>query len=146
MEKVTGKKVVFFPVQSNAAQIEAMRSGRLHVAGFNTGSQSDRGELRGLRAVRHDGGARTAAFGYEMEIIVPADSPIKTPADLKGKKLAFTAPTSNSGFKAPSALLEGRIQSRVRNATTSRCSPASTTTRSSASPTRTTRRRRSPTR
>src|ERR1700694_592386 len=38
METVTGKKVVFFPVQSNAAQIEAMRSGRLHVAGFNTGS------------------------------------------------------------------------------------------------------------
>src|SRR6201991_1675468 len=38
MEKVTGKKVVFFPVQSNAAQIEAMRSGRLHVSGFNTGS------------------------------------------------------------------------------------------------------------
>ncbi len=38
MEKTTGKKVVFFPVQSNAAEIEAMRSGRLHVAGFNTGS------------------------------------------------------------------------------------------------------------
>jgi phosphonate transport system substrate-binding protein len=38
MSKVTGKKVVFFPVQSNAAQLEAMRSGRLHVAGFNTGS------------------------------------------------------------------------------------------------------------
>ena len=41
-----------------------------------------------------------------MEIIVPADSPIKTPADLKGKKVAFTAPTSNSGFKAPSAILK----------------------------------------
>ena len=38
LEKVTGKKVVFFPVQSNAAEIEAMRSGRLHIAGFNTGS------------------------------------------------------------------------------------------------------------
>jgi phosphonate transport system substrate-binding protein len=37
---------------------------------------------------------------------VPADSPIKTPADLKGKKLAFTSPTSNSGFKAPSAILK----------------------------------------
>ena len=36
MEKVTGKDVLFFPVQSNAAQIEAMRSGRLHIAGFNT--------------------------------------------------------------------------------------------------------------
>ena len=32
MEKVTGKKVIFFPVQSNAAEIEAMRSGRLHIA------------------------------------------------------------------------------------------------------------------
>ncbi len=41
-----------------------------------------------------------------MEIIVPADSTIKTPADLKGKKVAFTAPTSNSGFKAPSAILK----------------------------------------
>ncbi len=38
MEKVTGKRVQFFPVQSNAAQLEAMRAGRLHVAGFNTGS------------------------------------------------------------------------------------------------------------
>ena len=43
--------------------------------------------------------------GYEMELIVPADSPIKTPADLAGHTLAFTSPTSNSGFKAPSALL-----------------------------------------
>ena len=52
---------------------------------------------------------RTARFGYEMEIIVPADSPIKTPADIKGKKLAFTAPTSNSGFKAPSAFCESEF-------------------------------------
>src|SRR3546814_8632783 len=40
-----------------------------------------------------------------MEIIVPVDSAIQSPADLKGKTLAFTAPTSNSGFKAPSAIL-----------------------------------------
>ena len=38
LEAETGKEVVFFPVQSNATQIEAMRSGRLHIAGFNTGS------------------------------------------------------------------------------------------------------------
>src|SRR4030081_1020296 len=43
MEKLTGQKVVVFPVQSNAAPIEAMRSGRLHVAGFNTGSNSNSG-------------------------------------------------------------------------------------------------------
>ena len=38
LAKTTGKRVQFFPVQSNAAQIEAMRAGRLHVAAFNTGS------------------------------------------------------------------------------------------------------------
>ena len=54
-------------------------------------------------------GSKDGRFGYEMEIIVPADSPIKTPADIKGKKLAFTAPTSNSGFKAPSVLLESEF-------------------------------------
>ena len=40
---------------------------------------------------------------------MPTDSPIKSPADIKGKKLAFTAPTSNSGFKAPSALLSSEF-------------------------------------
>ena len=33
----TGKRTVHYAVQSNAAQIEAMRSGRLHIAGFSTG-------------------------------------------------------------------------------------------------------------
>ena len=37
LAKCTGKRVVYYPVQSNSAEIEAMRSGRLHVAGFSTG-------------------------------------------------------------------------------------------------------------
>ena len=37
LAKCVDKKVVFYQVQSNAAEIEAMRSGRLHVAGFSTG-------------------------------------------------------------------------------------------------------------
>ena len=144
MEKVTGKKVVFFPVQSNAAQIEAMRSGRLHVAGVNAGGNRDRGELRRLRAVR-DHGVEGRHFGYEMEIIVPADSPIKTPADLKGKKLAFTAPPRTPASRRRRRSSRPTSISKP-SATSSRCSPASTTTRCSASPTRTTTPRRSPTR
>ncbi len=105
MEKVTGKKVAFFPVQSNAAQLEAMRSGRLHVAGVNTGGNPIAVNCAGFVPFAIMAG-KNGQFGYEMEIIVPADSPIKTPADLKGKKLAFTSPTSNSGFKAPSAILK----------------------------------------
>jgi phosphonate transport system substrate-binding protein len=105
MEQTTGKKVVFFPVQSNAAEIEAMRSGRLHVAGFNTGSNPIAVNCAGFVPFAMMG-TKDGQFGYEMELIVPADSPIKTPADLKGKKVAFTSPTSNSGFKAPSAILK----------------------------------------
>ena len=105
MEKVTAKKVVFFPVQSNAAELEAMRSGRLHVAGFNTGSNPIAVNCAGFVPFAIMG-TQDGQFGYEMEIIVPAESPIKTPADLKGKKLAFTSPTSNSGYKAPSAILK----------------------------------------
>ncbi len=108
MAKVTGKKVVFFPVQSYAAQYEAMRSGRLHIAGVNTGGNPVAVSCAGMVpfAMMAQAGGK---FGYEMEIIVPADSPIQSPADIKGKTLAFTSPTSNSGFKAPSALLKSEF-------------------------------------
>lgn len=105
MSKVTGKKVVFFPVQSYAAQYEAMRSGRLHIAGVNTGGNPVAVSCAGMVPFAMMA-AKDGSFGYEMEIIVPADSPIQAPADLKGKTLAFTSPTSNSGFKAPSAILK----------------------------------------
>jgi len=108
ISKVTGKKVVFFPVQSYAAQYEAMRSGRLHVAGVNTGGNPVAVSCAGMVPFAMMASA-DGSFGYEMEIIVPADSPIQGPADLKGKSLAFTSPTSNSGFKAPSALLKGEF-------------------------------------
>ncbi|MEM7424879.1 MAG: phosphate/phosphite/phosphonate ABC transporter substrate-binding protein [Pseudomonadota bacterium] len=105
MSEVTGKKVVFFPVQSYAAQYEAMRSGRLHIAGVNTGGNPVAVSCAGLVPFAMMA-AKDGSFGYEMEIIVPADSPIQAPGDLKGKTLAFTSPTSNSGFKAPSAILK----------------------------------------
>jgi phosphonate transport system substrate-binding protein len=105
LEKTTGKKIVFFPVQSNAAQYEAMRSGRLHIAGVNAGGNALAVNCSGYVPFAMMA-AKDNSFGYEMEIVVPADSPIKTPADLKGHKIAFTDATSNSGFKAPSAILK----------------------------------------
>ena len=105
LEKITGKKVVFFPVQSNAAQYEAMRSGRLHVAGVNAGGNAIAVNCAGFVPFTMMASPDNS-FGYEMEIIVPADSAIKKPTDLKGHKIAFTDATSNSGFKAPSAILK----------------------------------------
>ncbi len=104
MEKVTGRKIQFFPVQSNAAQLEAMRAGRLHVTGFNTGSNPLAVNLAGFRPFAMMARADNS-FGYEMEIITYPGSGINKIEDIRGGKMAFTSQTSNSGFKAPSALL-----------------------------------------
>ena len=105
LEEKTGKKVKFFPVQSNAAQIEAMRAGRLHIAGFNTGSNPIAVACAGFRPFTIMASA-DGSFGYEMEIITYPGSGIESVADIKGKSMAFTSQTSNSGFKAPSAILK----------------------------------------
>ena len=104
LSKQTGKEIRFFIVNDNAAQLEAMRSGNLHVTGFNTGSVP--------LAVNKCGfvpfclmSAADGSYGYAMEIIVPASSDIRELKDLKGRKFAFTSRTSNSGFKVPSVLL-----------------------------------------
>src|SRR5690554_5887266 len=108
MSEVTGKKVQFFPVQSNAAQLEAMRAGRLHVAGFNTGSNPLAVNCAGFVPFAMMAG-EDGSFGYEMEIITWPGSCIESVCDLSGRGMAFTSPTSNSGFKAPSALLESEF-------------------------------------
>jgi len=108
MEQVTGKKVQFFPVQSNAAQIEAMRAGRLHVAGFNTGSNPLAVNCAGFVPFAMMA-AKDGRFGYEMEIITYPGSGIEKVEDIRGKTLAFTTETSNSGYKAPSALLREKF-------------------------------------
>ena len=109
LEKLTGKKVVFFAVQSNAAQVEAMRAGRLHISGFSSGSVplavNCAGFVPGTVMASNKG-----EFGYEMEIIVHADGPLRKIDDLRGRTLAFTDPTSSSGFKAPSALLRSEFK------------------------------------
>jgi len=105
LSKTTGKRVQFFPVQSNAAQIEAMRAGRLHVTGFNTGSTPLAVNVAGFTPFAMMA-SKTGEFGYEMEVIVRQESPIQKIEDLRGKTVAFTAETSNSGFKAPTVLLK----------------------------------------
>lgn len=111
LAEATGKAVQFFPVQSNAAQIEAMRAGRLHIAGFNTGSNPLAVACAGFRPFAMMA-AEDGSFGYEMEIITYPGSGIENIEGLRGRNLAFTAETSNSGFKAPSALLESEFGMR----------------------------------
>ncbi|MBL8385058.1 MAG: phosphate/phosphite/phosphonate ABC transporter substrate-binding protein [Burkholderiales bacterium] len=99
----TGKRVVFFQVQSNAAEIEAMRSGRLHVGGFSTGPTAFAVNIAGAVpfAVK---GTEKEFQGYNLIVVVKKDSPFQKLADLKGRKVAHTSPSSNSGHMAPIAL------------------------------------------
>jgi len=103
LAQCTSKKVVFYQVQSNAAEIEAMRSGRLHVGGFSTGPTAFAVNIAGAVpfAVK---GTEKEFQGYNLIVIVKKDSPFKTIADLKGRKVAHTSPSSNSGHMAPMAL------------------------------------------
>ena len=109
LKAVTGKPVVFFPVQSNAAQLEAMRAGRLHVTGFNTGSVPLAVNVCGFVPFSMMA-FKDGSFGYEMEILVPGDSSVQEMRGLEGKTIAFTSPTSNSGYKAPVALLRDEFE------------------------------------
>lgn len=103
LAKCLDKKVVFYQVQNNAAEIEAMRSGRLHVGGFSTGPTAFAVNLAGAIpfAVK---GTEKDWQGYNLIMIVKASSPYQKVSDLKGKKVAHTSPSSNSGNLAPRAL------------------------------------------
>ncbi|OZI17123.1 phosphonate ABC transporter substrate-binding protein [Bordetella genomosp. 7] len=103
LAECTDKRVVFYQVQSNAAEIEAMRSGRLHVGGFSTGPTAFAVNIAGAVPFAVKGYADSFQ-GYNLIVIVKKDSPYQKLADLKGKKLAHTSPSSNSGHMAPVAL------------------------------------------
>lgn len=98
-----GKKTVFFSVQSNSAQIEAMRSGRLHLAFFSTGTTNFAVNVAGAVpfAIRADA---KGPHGFNLIVVTRKDSSIQKIADLKGKKVAHTSPSSTSGNSAPRAL------------------------------------------
>jgi len=103
LEEVTGKDVHFFAVQSNSAEVEAMRSGRLHIAGFSTGPTPFAVNLAGAVPFALMG-AEDGRFGYTLQVYTRKDSGIESMEDLKGKRVAHTSPTSNSGNQAPRAL------------------------------------------
>jgi phosphonate transport system substrate-binding protein len=103
LTKCVGKRMVYYPVQSNAAEIEAMRSGRLHFAGFSTGPTGFAVNMAGAVPFAAKG-VGTDVRGYNLVAIVKSASPYQKLADLKGKRVAHTAPSSNSGNLAPRVL------------------------------------------
>ena len=103
LAQCTGKRVVYYPVQSNSAEIEAMRSGRLHVAGFSTGPTGFAVNMAGAVPFAAKG-TEKGPHGYHLISLVKKDSPYQKLSDLRGKRVAHTAPSSNSGNLAPLVL------------------------------------------
>ncbi len=105
LSEKTGKKVKWYGAESYAAQVEAMRSGRLHVAGISTGPTCFGVNLAGYVPFAIMGTANGPG-GYKLQVITHKDSDIKTLKDLKGRKVAHVTPSSNSGNQAPRALFK----------------------------------------
>jgi len=105
----TGKKVTY---RSDAtgpqAQMDALKGGRLHVTAFNTGAVPAAVNTAGFVPLFAPADA-AGNFSYRMEILVRADSPIRTPDELKGKTVGFVTLSSNSGAKAPMFVLKDKF-------------------------------------
>jgi phosphonate transport system substrate-binding protein len=110
LEKATGKKVNYrADLETQAAQLAALRDGTLHVTAFGTGEVPVAVNTAGFVPLASPADA-ASKYSYEMEILVPTASDSRSPADLKGKTVAFTTMSSNSGAKAPLVILKDQFK------------------------------------
>ena len=105
----TGLPVTFLRLEDSKTQLAALRNGRLHITAFSSGTVPAAVNQAGFTPLCTIGNEKSdgddGEFGYTMQVIVKADSPIKTLGDLRKKKIAFVRPRSNSGCKAAMILL-----------------------------------------
>jgi phosphonate transport system substrate-binding protein len=91
-------------------QLAALAAGELHVTAVNTGSVpravNQAGFIPAFTFGREDG-----TFGYTSDLIVPADSPLQSPTDLKARrfKITFAGLRSHSGFQVPVQYLSAEL-------------------------------------
>ncbi len=97
LEEATGKKAIY-RTDLGDAHLAALRDGRLQVAAFSTGNVPLAVNTAGFVPLAAPADAE-GKYAYEMEIVVPANSSARSPADLKGKTIAFTTLSSNSGAR-----------------------------------------------
>ena len=103
MAQCSGRKVRFFQVHSSAAAVEAFRSGRIQFSMLATGDTPFAVRVAG--AVPYAGiGGVNGLLRYHVVVLVKNESPYRKLADLIGKRVAHTAPSSLSGNMAPRAL------------------------------------------
>lgn len=104
IEAETGRNVDFTVLDSSAAQVEAMRSDRLHLSTFSAGTVPYAVNIAG--AVPFGMLVKEGTFGYRLWVCAQRDNEEITELDdLRGKVVAHAHDTSNSGHLAPMALM-----------------------------------------
>lgn len=99
------REVMLYPPVGEAAVLEGMRTGQVHIGQFATGATMYAVNFAGAIPFAGKGSSTTGRRdSYTLMLIVRADSPFRRPSDLAGKKIAHTSLTSNSGNLAPRAL------------------------------------------
>lgn len=99
------QEVMLNPVVGEGKVLEAMRGNKVHVAQFSTGVMSYAVNFAGAVPFAAKGmEARKRSDAYTLMLIVPANSSYRKPADLRGKRIAHTSESSNSGNLAPRVL------------------------------------------
>lgn len=104
LEDATGREVEFYDVDSFAAAVEAMRSERLHVAGFDTGTTPFAVNLAGAGERMYLSISAGDMVGYYLWVATYVGSGINELEDLAGHEIAHGSETSNSGNLAPRAM------------------------------------------
>ncbi len=99
LAEATELEVEFVGYSTLDEQLSAMADGELHITGLGTGAVPTAAKYAGYCPVCTFG-KEDGSFGYTMKLIVPADSKVEKPSGLSGKRVVFTSPDSNSGFKA----------------------------------------------
>ncbi|NEA30616.1 phosphate/phosphite/phosphonate ABC transporter substrate-binding protein [Streptomyces sp. SID13031] len=106
LERESGRPVELTVLTDYAALIEGQRAGTIQLAIY--------GPLSYVLA--HDSGAGIEPLGveivskgakpeYRSYLVTKADSPLRTLADLRGKRICFVDPNSTSGYLYPAAAL-----------------------------------------
>ncbi len=106
MQRTLGVPFRVFRATDYAGAVEAMRSNQVEFSRLGPAAYALARKVMGERVVaiardRDDSGAE----GYFSVIVVRADSPVRSLADLRGRSLAWADPNSASGFAFPSFYL-----------------------------------------
>ena len=100
LEKVTGHKIEFSPVSNRTAAVEAMRAKQVDFVLTGPAEYVIFRKLTDAKPV-----VSWQRPDYFAQIVVMADGPIKSMADLKGKKVAFGEVGSTSQHLGPAQVL-----------------------------------------